>query len=281
MVQRAYGPVNPSVTTGDELSIELEEFWDTFRSANSGPAAPPYATTGTLWLKVPTSGTRTLMMRNASQDVPLVEFNGSNAQLHPTLIALPIGGIIMWGQSLSAIPTGFVTCDGKTHNRSDGNGTITSPDLRGRFPLGAYVSSNNVGQTGGSSNSVVQTTEPGGAISGRRTNDAGSHTHGSGRTSGHTLTVSQIPAHTHYIPHIHNETENFDPDARFSVSIQRQSTNTFFGAPTKSAGGGGSHSHGISTGGSHDHYINSVPAHTHEFKADLPPWMLIGFIMRI
>jgi hypothetical protein len=83
--------------------------------------------------------------------------------------SIPIGGIIMWSGSSSALPTNWKFCNGS-------NGT---PDLRGRFVMcmnreldGGYSSSGplnywaNINTTGGSPNAVVVThnhgiTDPG------------------------------------------------------------------------------------------------------------------------
>ena len=69
---------------------------------------------------------------------------------------VPVGGIILWSGASNAIPTGWALC----------NGTNGTPDLRGRFVIGAG-GSYSVGNTGGEE-SV-------------------------------TLTVKQLPAHSHSI----------------------------------------------------------------------------------
>jgi microcystin-dependent protein len=48
-----------------------------------------------------------------------------------TTAAVPIGAIIMWAGSVGSIPTGWGLCNGTVY------GTITSPDLTGRFVVGA------------------------------------------------------------------------------------------------------------------------------------------------
>lgn len=68
----------------------------------------------------------------------------------------PIGTIVMWSGSTSQIPTDWALCNGQ-------NGT---PDLRGRFILGAG-GSYATGATGGSST--------------------------------HTITVNEMPAHSHTV----------------------------------------------------------------------------------
>lgn len=59
---------------------------------------------------------------------------------------IPIGGIIMWSGSKGSVPDGWKLCDG-----TDG-----TPDLRGRFILGAE-SVNNTGATGGASSVSLST----------------------------------------------------------------------------------------------------------------------------
>ena len=82
---------------------------------------------------------------------------------------VPIGTIVIWSGTTTNIPAGWVLCNGQSH-LVNGN-TITTPDLRSRFVVGA---------TGGSINQYSV-----------------------GRTGGAetvTLTVAQMPAHSHQIP---------------------------------------------------------------------------------
>lgn len=79
--------------------------------------------------------------------------------------SLPAGVIVMWSGSLFNIPSGWALCNGA-------NGT---PDLRNRFIMGAG-SSYNPGNIGGST----------------------SHSHAI-TVAGTSLTVSQIPSHTHSV----------------------------------------------------------------------------------
>lgn len=153
---------------------------------------------------------------------------------------IPVGGIIMW--SGSSVPAGWALC----------NGSQGTPDLRGRFVLGS-------GQAGGLSN--------------RRIGDRGG-------TETETLTVSQIPAHSH-------------------------------GAST-SIGSGGAHSHGYQSGagsrqglkfagwnggeigghiqnnrtsneGSHSHSASTTISNTGGGQPhnNMPPFYVLAFIMRI
>jgi len=66
--------------------------------------------------------------------------------------SIPSGGIIMWSGAVSAIPSGWVLCDG----------TNSTPDLRDRFVIGATTDGSDntfpglsVNQSGGSADAIV------------------------------------------------------------------------------------------------------------------------------
>lgn len=81
---------------------------------------------------------------------------------------MPSGGIIMWSGAQADIPSGWVLCDGNN----------STPDLRGRFVVGAG-GAYSVGATGG--NTSVALSE----------SNIPSHTHSA------TFTGSALPAHSH------------------------------------------------------------------------------------
>ena len=65
---------------------------------------------------------------------------------------IPTGGIIMWSGATSAIPSGWVLCDGQN----------STPDLRNKFIVGASAGTGDtsypgvsVGATGGQADAVV------------------------------------------------------------------------------------------------------------------------------
>lgn len=121
-------------------------------------------------------------------------------QLDAASARMPSGAIILWSGAASAIPNlqgGFVLCDGS-------NGT---PDLRGRFVIGAHGDSDSdaatydVGDTGGSET--------------------------------HTLTTAEMPSHTHTATsvdsgHTHSFTvgNNADIDNDVGTSSGSGSTDT-------------------------------------------------------
>lgn len=90
---------------------------------------------------------------------------------------VPSGVILMWSGAISAIPTGWVLC----------NGSNSTPDLRDRFVIAADADSGgdyNVGATGGASTVTL-------AVS-----DIPSHSHANTASSSSTSSVSD-PGHTH------------------------------------------------------------------------------------
>ena len=74
------------------------------------------------------------------------EFNQDNAKLDGAIAAaVPAGVIALWHGLASAIPAGWALCDGQ-------NGT---PDLRGRFVVGAGGEAYAVGDTGGAATDTL------------------------------------------------------------------------------------------------------------------------------
>jgi len=125
--------------------------------------------------------------------------DGSSASWASTSAAFPSGGIIMWSGAISAVPSGWVICDGNN----------STPNLTGKFVIHADADSGGTydkGSTGGST------------------------------TSGpHTLTTSEMPAHTH-------EYLQRGFSGAHSAGSQNYS-DEHTGQNTTSTGGGGAHSH--------------------------------------
>ncbi|MBU2573933.1 MAG: phage tail protein [Elusimicrobia bacterium] len=65
----------------------------------------------------------------------------------------PKGVIVMWSGQGSEAPDGWCLCDGRTCPAPDGS-NVTTPDLSGRFILGA-ANASEVGATGGGDNPVI------------------------------------------------------------------------------------------------------------------------------
>ena len=128
---------------------------------------------------------------------------------------IPSGVITMWSGAISAIPAGWVICDG----------TNSTPNLTDRFVIHADADSggtNDVGDTGGS-----HTATPLGSV---------------GTSGAHTLSTSEMPSHTH--------TYNYQSTTSYSgghhASHPGDTWEGTVSTNTGSTGSGGSHTH---TGG--------------------------------
>ena len=145
----------------------------------------------------------------------LLQTQGSGQ--NPSWVAPPVptGVIVMWSGTTSNIPTGWVLCDGQN----------STPDLRDRFIVGAG-STYNAAATGGSTS-----------------------------TASHTLTVDEIPAHSH----------------TFSYSAPNQNTPAPDGSLANNTGSPGTVNTGTAnTGGGQ--------GHTH--ANSLPPYLALAYIMK-
>lgn len=115
---------------------------------------------------------------------------------------IPSGLISMWSGLISAIPTGWVLCDGNN----------STPDLRDRFISGA-IDQSEMNTSGGSTTKTLTTTELPSHTHSGTTSSAGEHSHnitvhdggpyagtyiGAGSTYGsYTGTTSTASSHTH------------------------------------------------------------------------------------
>ena len=118
----------------------------------------------------------------------------------------PVGGIIMWSGSPADIPDGWALCDGRTSNGR------TTPNLSGKFIVG-YSSSdsdyNPVGKTGGEKK--------------------------------HTLTVAEMPSHTHNMKFKSYDLAASWKDQRSFYSVNKGDESQNDPKTTQSTGGGQSH----------------------------------------
>lgn len=92
------------------------------------------------------------------------------------LLPVPVGGIILWTKAELPDTTHWAICNGQTVYG------VTTPDLRGRFVVGA-----NNGATGMSGASTSTTYNP------------DSEPNRTGGEERHSLTISEIPAHSHNV----------------------------------------------------------------------------------
>ena len=191
--------------------------------------------------------------------------------------SVPIGGVIMWANA-ALIPFGFYICDGGQISGSNPyaetsfeapQGTITIPDLRGKFVAG-YDSTNSlfnaVGNTGGSTQ-IGATQLPShqhagtvdaesfiaGAITGTISSQDTSHTHSfsgtTGLDGGETVSTNSAGSHWHY-----TNDDNARPNGSYYLSFNNTSYS-----------GGGTHHFGQTTNSSAADrmFTSSAGAHTH------------------
>jgi microcystin-dependent protein len=155
---------------------------------------------------------------------------------------VPVGGIIMWSGAATAIPTGWVLCDG----------TSGTPDLRERFIVGA----------GGDNPTVAVNGTFGGPYNPGNT----------GGFNGVALTVAQMPSHSHTAgtagSHQHMVKEVSRGDEGSSGTDQSVGSHDE-GGTEKYTSFAGDHAHSISsTGGGAAH-------------ENRPPYYALAFIMKL
>ncbi len=203
--------------------------------------------------------------------------NSTQAQLNYGVV--PTGAIIMWSGATTSIPTGWALCNGGSYAKTDGSGTVTVPDLRDKFIVGAGLNY-SAAATGG--------------VSGITTNVAISN-------ADTTLTTAQIPAHNHgiwvsdpghahsvYDPgHAHTYTAGGAAGFGYQPGYAAANSSNPYGAGTGGAGTGiGIYSAGTNIsagsnntggGGSHTHN-NTLTQSTHDTR---PPYYALAFIYKL
>lgn len=197
-------------------------------------------------------------------------------------VLIPPGIIVpYWG---TTAPPGWRVCDGT-------NGT---PDLRGRFLVGArpgLLVGTALGiethsfATSTDGNHIHTTDVQGWHTHGAWTDVQGWHAHG-GATAGHVLTTSQLPAHTHGLAvwagsgAAGGGLNSFTGNGLGGVSTDPTGSNE---AHAHGIGGDGNHAHNIGVNGSGDHAHNvyAAGAHAHTISFDnRPPSAVVLWIMK-
>jgi len=173
--------------------------------------------------------------------------------------SVPVGGILMYSGSLASLTANWHLCDG----------TSGTPDLRGRFIVGAggtYAQ----GATGGADTVTLTTAQiPG------HTHTGPSHTHGSG-----TLSTGSNGSH------IHNDITR---RTRAEVTHGHTTTKTGVAAPptdhtgndTINTGSAGSHTHSISGSTASAGTGNTGSTGGGGSHENRPPYYALAYVMRI
>ena len=177
-------------------------------------------------------------------------YTGTTTDLNEAIAHyVPTGGIIMWSGAVSAIPTGWVLCDG----------TNSTPNLIDRFIVGSGTDAggtHEVGDTGGA-NSLTLTEA-----------QLPAHTHGAG-----TLATNETGDHYHLDGTVMDsggeDTYGSTTDASASRVDQSQ-------AETKNE-----HAH-TSTAGAHTHTISGSTGSTGSGSSidNRPAYYALAFIMK-
>lgn len=198
----------------------------------------------------------------------------------------PIGLIAIWYGAAEDLPGGWAICNGQTVTRTDGDGDITTPDLRGRVPYGLNTGQ-TVGQTLGAATVTGLSTNAGGAHGHTGSAlSAGEHSHGSGgKTGGTSLSIAQLPAHNHSNG-VTDDTGSMFNRGTIAASgggIDPDGSGSKEGM-TSTTGSGEAHDHTISPAGAHSHSItlDAAGSHTHTVPdiSVVQPSMALHFIMK-
>ena len=175
------------------------------------------------------------------------------------------GDVKMFSGTRQNIEKGWALMDGKG-TLSDGRRV---PDIRDRFIVAAG-SDYNSDATGGSSTST--TTAKGVHSHSVSVNSAGAHSH-SIAVHGHTLSVAQMPSHTH----------TYRNPMTYGLSGHQYSDHSGWDQ-TSATGGSSSHNHSASSNstGNHSHGAssNNTGDHSHNVSV-IPPYYSLAFIIKL
>lgn len=192
----------------------------------------------------------------------------TQAKLAADISFFPTGGIIMWSGQVSAIPSGWKLCDG----------TGNTPDLRGKFVIGAHASGGyDVSDTGGATQVTLTEAQlathkhpidsngshghtSGGSSS---TDSGGSHSHGGGTSRqdrNHTHNGSTTPNGAHAHPPVGQV--GFDNEGNgHPLRILAEDGPPYAGTVWDSTSG--SHGHNFTTAGISGDHAHTITTDTH------------------
>lgn len=214
-------------------------------------------------------------------DLSNTEINALTSRL------VPFGIIVDWYGTAETVPSGWALCNGATVARSDGAGTITTPDLRNRVVCGASDDF-DPGDTFGQAAYTVTT----GAV-GNHTHVAApvlDHSHGL-TIEGTALTINQMPAHNHGIG-IADDSVGINRYLFGTKSVSsglRPIQDSASGSSdcqglTETIGGGATHTHAgmAAAAGAHTHVLADAGGHAHAVTVPaVQPTYALHKIMRV
>lgn len=215
---------------------------------------------------------------NMSTTVPADRANPAKWTLKevnvPAGVSVPVGGVIMWWGSATALPAGFELCNGGAPTTA-GALISSKPDLRDRFVKGPAATTGNVAtnNTSGGTNSITSTTL---TSAGTSITQAQLPSY----TLPNTLAIANGGAHQHAITDTYNDAEDDDDgDNGKLASGQGNGLRPF---PTLYTNVDGAHSHtitgSITSGGSNATHSHSVTLPTEDNR---PAFLEMFFIIRV
>ena len=164
--------------------------------------------------------------------------------------AVPSGGIIIWSGAASAIPSGWVLCDGQN----------STPDLRNRFVVG-HGSNFAVDATGGSADATLVS----------HSHTINNHTHSFSGTTNN-------PGNHHHNVDTHNEWSSTHGNWTSGSGYRQTHHFDFYYKPETSDAGGHTHTVSGTTGNPSDTGTNSQGSSA--TNANLPPYYALCYIMK-
>ena len=219
---------------------------------------------------------------SVSGTVAATTFTGDGSNL-TGIEGVPSGVIAMWSGQTTAIPSGWVLCDGNN----------STPNLVDKFIMGASAS-NELSTGGANSLSLASGNIPSHTHSFSATSGAGGAHNHSGSTSNtgahtHSGNTNNTGAHTHSM-------SNLGGFAYPTTNANQSSTAGWKRSGGENTGSAGAHSHNltINSAGAHSHNltINNSSTHTHSVSGttgstgsgsafdNRPAFMALAFIMK-
>ncbi|MDD3686397.1 MAG: tail fiber protein [Bacteroidales bacterium] len=183
---------------------------------------------------------------------------------------LPAGTIVMWYGSTADIPAGWGLCNGSTYSKLDGSGNIVSPDLSGRFVMGA-------GTRG-----EITIDHLGNTTIGISNNHTPNQVGGSDKV---LMDISQMPSHNHGGSvtggnHVH--TMAFDDGDGGGAGPTGITVNTATcGDPDGTCGGNANQPTNDSGAHSHTLSIYNTPSLAAVAHSNNPPYYVLAYIIKL
>lgn len=174
----------------------------------------------------------------------------------------PVGLIAMW--SGISIPAGWALCNGATVARSDGTGNVTTPDLRDRFLVGSGASY-AVGATGGAASVTLSVAQLPSHTHSATSDVQGAHTH-----------VVDDPGHAHSFTVIAQNTDSQGSSALTGGGVNSANDGQYSGTTGVSGTG-----IGLEAAGAHAHNISVGATGSGQAIENRPPYYALAFIMKV